>query len=77
MRTRLITLILLTTPLFAQSEPAPKFDIADVHVSAKTRNPFAHNDPTRGGRYELRTATMVDLIRFAYGFEADKILGGP
>ena len=31
----------------------------------------------RNGRYEIRRATMVDLIRTAYGVEADKILGGP
>jgi uncharacterized protein (TIGR03435 family) len=31
----------------------------------------------RGGRYELRKATMVDLIRNAYGVDADKIIGGP
>ena len=31
----------------------------------------------RGGRYELRNATMVDLIRIAYGVEAEKVLGGP
>jgi uncharacterized protein (TIGR03435 family) len=74
--THLATLALSTAPLFAQ-DPPPKFDIADVHVSAKTRNPFARPSPARGGRYELKTATMVDLIRSAYGFDADKILGGP
>jgi uncharacterized protein (TIGR03435 family) len=31
----------------------------------------------REGRYELRNATMVDLIRTAYGVDADKVLGGP
>jgi uncharacterized protein (TIGR03435 family) len=31
----------------------------------------------RGGRYELRNATMLDLITIAYGIEADKVLGGP
>jgi uncharacterized protein (TIGR03435 family) len=70
-------LALLTTPLFAQSDPAPKFDLADIHVSAKSPNPFAHTGPSRGGRYELKTATMVDLIRIAYATDADKILGGP
>jgi len=77
MHRRVTTLILLTTPLFAQSDPTLKFDIADVHVSAKTRNTFPYNVPSRGGRYELKTATMVDLIRIAYGYDADKILGGP
>jgi uncharacterized protein (TIGR03435 family) len=31
----------------------------------------------RGGRYDLRKATMMDLIRLAYGFEPDTVLGGP
>ena len=31
----------------------------------------------RGGRYELRTATMVDLIKLAYGVEDDNVIGGP
>ncbi len=36
------------------------------------RGPFA-----RGGMYQLRTATMVDLIRIAYNVEADQVVGGP
>jgi Protein of unknown function (DUF3738) len=31
----------------------------------------------RGGRFEVRTATMVDLISMAYGMESDKVLAGP
>jgi uncharacterized protein (TIGR03435 family) len=31
----------------------------------------------RGGRFEVRTATMVDLISFAYDTESDKVLAGP
>jgi uncharacterized protein (TIGR03435 family) len=58
-------------------EPAPTFEIADVHVSAKTVNAFVRYGPVRGGRYEVKNATMVDLIRFAYGYEPNKILGGP
>src|ERR1041385_2249077 len=63
---------------FGQSpETQPRFEAADVHVSAKSTNPFPRTGPVRGGRYEVKTATMVDLIRIAYGFDADKILGGP
>ena len=58
-------------------ETPPRFEIADVHVSAKTTNPFIRTGPARGGRYEVKTATMVDLIRIAYGFDPDKVLGGP
>jgi uncharacterized protein (TIGR03435 family) len=70
--------LLLSWMAFGQSSEAPpKFEIADVHVSAKTANPFPRTGPTRGGRYEIKTATMVDLIRVAYGFDPDKVLGGP
>jgi uncharacterized protein (TIGR03435 family) len=31
----------------------------------------------RGGRYEIRSATMVDLVSTAYGVDPDKVLGGP
>jgi len=30
----------------------------------------------RGDRYEMRQATMVDLVRTAYGVDADKVIGG-
>jgi uncharacterized protein (TIGR03435 family) len=62
---------------FAQSEGGAKFEIADVHVSPKSQNPFMRSGPPRGGRLEVKTATMVDLIRLAYGFDPDKVLGGP
>ncbi len=63
---------------FGQSPGSlPRFEAADVHVSDKTRNPIIRTGQVRGGRYEVRNATMVDLIRIAYGFDADKVLGGP
>lgn len=63
---------------FAQSsETLPKFEIADVHVSARTVIQTMRTVPVHGGRYEVKNATMVDLIRVAYGFDADKVLGGP
>ena len=31
----------------------------------------------RAGNYEVYYATMVDLIRLAYGVTADKVTGGP
>ena len=67
---------LLSIAAFGQSA-SPKFEIADVHSSPKAQNTFVRNGPVRNGRYEIRQATMVDLIRIAYGFDNDKILGGP
>jgi uncharacterized protein (TIGR03435 family) len=31
----------------------------------------------RGGRYDVRGATMVDLIGMAYRLDSSKIVGGP
>jgi uncharacterized protein (TIGR03435 family) len=69
---------LLSGAAFGQTPGSPAtFDVADVHASARSANPFTSGGVLRGGRYELRKATMVDLIRFAYGVDADKVLGGP
>ncbi|MGD1072561.1 MAG: TIGR03435 family protein [Bryobacteraceae bacterium] len=64
----------------AQTTPAPTspvFEVADVHVSPPTRFVFMRDPVIRRGRYEIRLATMVDLIRTAYGIEAERVLGGP
>ena len=69
---------LLASAAFSQSTNNPStFDSADVHVSPPSKNPTMRGGALRGGRFEVRTATMVDLISMAYGMEPDKILGGP
>jgi len=55
---------------------APGFELTDVHTSPPTTTP-AMRVATRAGRYEIRNATMVDLIRTAYSVDADNVLGGP
>jgi hypothetical protein len=67
--------VFISFAAFAQSPPG--FEIADVHIAAKSTNMFMRTNPPHGGRYEIHSASMVDLIRVAYGFDADKILGGP
>jgi uncharacterized protein (TIGR03435 family) len=66
---------LLAAAVFAQS--APKFDIADVHASPKSVQQFMRTSPPRDGRYEIKNATMLDLVRTAYGFNPDTVVGGP
>jgi len=75
-RVRALFVVLSAMSAFAQA-PSGAFEIADVHVAAKATNTFPRSSAPRGGRYEIHGATMVDLIRLAYGFDADKILGGP
>ena len=70
-------LTLAAAVVFAQSGNAPKFEVADVHVSPRATNAFMRVSPPRNGRYEIKNATMLDLVRTAYGFNADLILGGP
>lgn len=72
------SLALLSGVIFGQAaETTPTFEIADVHVSPKTLTPNMRGGILRAGRYEILTATMVDLIRTAYSIDADKVLGGP
>jgi uncharacterized protein (TIGR03435 family) len=77
MRLTILAMGLCMAASAQSSGDAPKFEAADVHVSPKAQNPFGRTLPVRGGRYEIKTATMVDLVRMAYGLDADKILGGP
>lgn len=74
-RPALALLIALSSTASAQ-DAKPAFEAADVRVSPKVANPFPRAGLARG-RYEIKQATMVDLIRFAYGFDGDKVLGGP
>jgi uncharacterized protein (TIGR03435 family) len=79
---RTIALIaLLTGAAFGQSpEAAPRFEIADVHASPKSTGiqaRFGRFSPPSGGRYEVKNASMVDLISNAWGYGDDKVLGGP
>jgi len=54
----------------------PAFDIAEIQVSAR-QNPGMRGGILRGIRYELRNATMVDLIRTAYNLPPERVVGGP
>ena len=57
-------------------EGAAKFEIAGIRPSANVRNPIFRTTAAKG-RYEIKFATMVDLIRTAYSMGADRIFGGP
>lgn len=55
----------------------PTLPIADIHASSHLLSPKMQVGVIRSGRYELRQATMLDLIATAYGVDADTVLGGP
>src|SRR6476646_10097533 len=75
--TGVVVAALLSTVAFSQStDSTPAFALADVHRSPRSTTP-AMRISSRAGHYEIRNATMVDLIRTAYTLDADNILGGP
>jgi uncharacterized protein (TIGR03435 family) len=63
--------------LFAQTRPV--FEAADIYRSARAMNPytFVSGGVLRGARYDLRKATVLDMIQVAYGIQPEMILGGP
>src|SRR5579863_6183750 len=70
--------VLLSGAAFGQSAAAlPAFEIADIHLSAPMRDPKLQGGVLRAGRFEIRRATMLDLIKTAYGVDADTVFGGP
>jgi uncharacterized protein (TIGR03435 family) len=73
-----IACAVFSTAIFGLSSPRQaSFDIADVHAGPRTPTPVMRAI-LRGGRYELRNATMVDLVRTAYNIEVpENIFGGP
>jgi len=68
---------LLCGAAIAQTAPASQaFDAADVHVSTPSSNAFMRVGFSRG-RYEVHTATMLDLITIAYAVDGESVYGGP
>jgi len=55
------------------------FEAADVRANPPATNPYtyASGGVLRGGRYDLRKATMLDLIKTAWGIDPDIVFGGP
>jgi uncharacterized protein (TIGR03435 family) len=76
--TRALASLSIAAALFGQTtETKPTFEVANIRVSPPARNPFMRGPFLRAGLYTIRFATMVDLIRTAYGVEAERVVGGP
>jgi uncharacterized protein (TIGR03435 family) len=62
-----------------QSSAPSTFDVADVHVRPRATSglPSMTAPMLRSGRYDVRAATLLDLIATAYGLGKDRIAGGP
>jgi uncharacterized protein (TIGR03435 family) len=77
---RFFFLLAVTGLAYGQTpEKLPSFEAADVHSSPKNPNPNVQSlgASARGGRYQFKNATMVDLISDAYGVEPANVVGGP
>jgi len=69
---------LATTAIFCSAAfGQPGFEMADVHVSPHSKNPTMRVGKVRAGQFEIRTATMLDLISVAYEINPANIAGGP
>jgi uncharacterized protein (TIGR03435 family) len=62
---------------FSQTTPTPSFDVSEIRSSTPQTNPYMRGGAVRGGRYEVRDASMLDLIGAAYGMQSDMVQGGP
>jgi uncharacterized protein (TIGR03435 family) len=70
-------LFLFLVAAFGQSTAFEAADVRAAHVNLSNFNVFMSGPKLRAGRYEIRTATMADLISTAYGVDEDKVIGGP
>src|SRR5689334_14327262 len=71
-----ITALMLVGAFGQTTSPQPAFEVADVHASPQSTNPNMRV-VLRAGRYEIRNASLVDLVRTAYGIDAENVVGGP
>jgi uncharacterized protein (TIGR03435 family) len=74
---RLLLIMALLTPLFAQTPPAPfAFDVASIKPAAAERRTriFRHPDDAE---FAAQNVTLKALVQFAFGVTDTRILGFP
>jgi uncharacterized protein (TIGR03435 family) len=74
---RLGVMALLATAASAQTAETSHFEVAEVDNSPHEVRPMTQGPFFTGGRYEVRQASMLDLIRMAYGVDPERVYGGP
>ena len=71
-------IVLMSGVVLGQSTEKPtEFEAADVHTSPISVFAQMSGPVIRTGQYEIRNASMVDLIKTAYDVSDDKVVGGP
>jgi uncharacterized protein (TIGR03435 family) len=71
---RTLLALAFASSIYAQS---PAFLAADVHLSGSSPMPFMDVGLLPSGRYQIRNATMVDLIKTAWGIDTENVVDGP
>src|ERR1035438_8744825 len=75
---RLAAAVALGLTVYAHPQTQTAFLDADIHPTTVSANNLYRRGPImRGGRYEVRAATMVDLVSIVWSIDEDKVLGGP
>ncbi len=76
---QIVPIVALIAIAGLSAQTLPKFEAADVHRSDRAMNSytFVSGGVLRGERYDLRKATMLDLIRIAYNVDPEMVVGGP
>jgi len=69
--------VILCGTALGQPAEKPEFIVADVHRSPHATQPFVRGPFYTSGRYELRFASLLDMIRTAYGVDPERVAGGP
>src|SRR6185312_9782839 len=68
----------IPAPPAPSTDPSlPEFTSADVHASAPATGRTNAQLSTARGHLELKTATLRDLIRYAYTVGEENVVGGP
>jgi len=78
---RLLAIVFVAAGLsgLVGAQAPPAFEAADIKLRPRSPNPnpFMTGGVLRSGRYDLRYATMLDLITTAYSLQPESVLGGP
>ncbi len=67
----------LSTVALSQTARVPAFEKLDVHLSPSVTYPVVRGPFFGGNRFEMRFASMLDLITTAYNIDSEKVFGGP
>jgi uncharacterized protein (TIGR03435 family) len=74
---RAVGVLLFFCCVLACAQSTPAFEAADVHASAPTAMPFMDQGFLPNGRFQVKNATLVDLIRTAWNIDGESVIGGP